>query len=172
MPGDLRNAGWIAAEFVEQTKPKCLSLSLLSLATSMFLSMMMLNSQPNVAVLFLLMLSAVSCLYKSNVLVMETTRERVRRTAVTITTTTSPIRNSSSYQHPVPEVERDAFDFDSLPLPIQVMEQYKAMHSVHQLVDDDENRKYAVLFYTCPLEAGNRLHQFTAGMYEYWLLAW
>lgn len=75
--------------------------------------------------------------------------------------------DSFHYKHPVPEVLDGVDDFGSLPLPIQVMEQYKAWHSVDQLLSeqgDDDNRRYSIIFYTCPYEAGNRLHQFTSAL--------
>ena len=49
-----------------------------------------------------------------------------------------------------------------LPVPMQVMEQYIREHSVHALRNDPhpERRHYAMAFYQCPLQAGNRMHHF------------
>jgi hypothetical protein len=48
-----------------------------------------------------------------------------------------------------------------LPLPLQVIEQYKQWHSVDVLLRNDTvGRKYAIAFYQCPLQAGNRMHHF------------
>jgi hypothetical protein len=55
------------------------------------------------------------------------------------------------------------------PEAIQVMEQYIQWHSVDALRRDparnDGRRKFAVIFYSCPLQAGNRIHHFLTGLY-------
>jgi hypothetical protein len=52
----------------------------------------------------------------------------------------------------------------SLPLPVQVMEQYIQQHSVDAIHRNSHGRKYAIIFYQCPLQAGNRLHHFWNGL--------
>ena len=61
--------------------------------------------------------------------------------------------NSSSHHRP-------------LPIPIEVMERYMQQHSVEALRRDPhpERRNYAMAFYQCPLQAGNRLHIFWNGL--------
>ena len=51
------------------------------------------------------------------------------------------------------------------PIPIQVMEQYKAWHSVEQLRKNPHHRRFSVVFYSCPAETGNRLHHFLSCTY-------
>jgi hypothetical protein len=48
----------------------------------------------------------------------------------------------------------------ALPEPLQVLEQYKQWHSVEALRRDPHNRTFALGYYSCPLQAGNRLHHF------------
>lgn len=86
---------------------------------------------------------------------------------------------------------------DRLPVPLQVMERYVKRHSVDALREDYladvadsgagggnhyrrlAERKYAVVFYSCPVQAGNRFHHYLTGMlwsiltnrtmlYKYW----
>lgn len=52
-----------------------------------------------------------------------------------------------------------------LPLPVRVVEQYIQWHSVDALRRDPTHRRYLVAFYSCPLQAGNRLHHFLSGFY-------
>jgi len=52
---------------------------------------------------------------------------------------------------------------ENLPLPVQLMEQYKQMHSVIHLRENPQNRRFAIGYYTCPHSAGSRLHEFTNG---------
>lgn len=68
-----------------------------------------------------------------------------------------------SYVSPVPEFERGDVDIRDLPAPLQIMEEYKKRHSVETLSRPDPNRRFAVAFYSCPLQAGNRLHHFMSG---------
>lgn len=53
-----------------------------------------------------------------------------------------------------------------LPLPMQVMEEFIAQHSKRALLNDPhpEQRKYALAFYQCPLNAGNNMHRFFNGL--------
>jgi len=54
------------------------------------------------------------------------------------------------------------------PIPLQVMEQYVRQHSASALekdtLDQFKNRTFAIGFYSCPLQAGNRLHHFFNGV--------
>jgi hypothetical protein len=44
--------------------------------------------------------------------------------------------------------------------PVKAMEQYIQWHSVESLHRQPHNRTFAVAYYSCPLQAGNRLHHF------------
>jgi hypothetical protein len=66
--------------------------------------------------------------------------------------------NSNSYFH-------DTNDYNtSDPLhqliPIRVLNKYKQQHSETALRNNPHGRKYAVVYYSCPMQAGNRLHHF------------
>jgi hypothetical protein len=71
------------------------------------------------------------------------------------------LTSSYYYTDPLRNVPAE-ITFDSLPIPIQVMEQYRKWHSVEALRSnpDLEHRKFAIGFYACPIQAGNRLHHF------------
>lgn len=73
-----------------------------------------------------------------------------------------------SYVDPLHDVDLERISFADLPLPIQVMENYKKLHSVRALKrnPDLEHRKFAIGFYSCPLQAGNRLHHYLNGTCE------
>lgn len=79
--------------------------------------------------------------------------------------TTPLVAPSSSYTNPVPELALGTTKPDDLPVPIQVMEQYKKWHGIDSLRSENDlaRRKFAVVFYSCPLQAGNRLHHFMTG---------
>ena len=55
-------------------------------------------------------------------------------------------------------------EMQNLLLPRRVFEQYKAWHGAHVLRTETREelskRKYAVAYYSCPQQAGNRLHAF------------
>jgi len=109
------------------------------------------------------------------------------------------------YAHPIPELflvggdgdgHKKQLLIDKLPVPLRVLERYKEWHGVEALrseyrqrqlgkqLGNDNNsnnksRKYAVVFYSCPVQAGNRLHHYMTGMlwsvltnrtmlYKYW----
>ena len=55
---------------------------------------------------------------------------------------------------------------NSLLKPLQVLEQYQAWHSVESLELQPTGRSFAVAYYSCPLQAGNRLHHFFNGEYH------
>jgi hypothetical protein len=44
--------------------------------------------------------------------------------------------------------------------PRQVLKDYKEWHSHESLLRQPENRKFVIGYYSCPLQAGNRLHDF------------
>ena len=50
--------------------------------------------------------------------------------------------------------------FKDRPLPVQVFEQYQKWHSVESLRRDPHHRHYSIVFYSCPNQAGNRLHHY------------
>ena len=82
-------------------------------------------------------------------------------------------RNSSAnilpaavYHYTPPSFEapaRHGKEFQTKPLPVTVLEQYIQWHSVDSLRRDPHHRKFAVAFYSCPLQAGNRMHHFFNG---------
>jgi hypothetical protein len=63
---------------------------------------------------------------------------------------------------------------DRIPLPLQVLQRYIRQHSVEAIQRDlmkssmdqqqQDERYYAIAFYQCPLQAGNRLHHFWNGL--------
>lgn len=70
---------------------------------------------------------------------------------------------TSSYYYTDPLMNFPAgITFDDFPIPIQIMEQYRKWHSVEALRSnpDLEHRKFAIGFYACPIQAGNRIHHF------------
>ena len=71
----------------------------------------------------------------------------------------------TTFPYPVNRTHSD-LAFDMLPPPLQVMEEYMQWHSVEALRRDPipQNRKFAIAFYQCPLQAGNRLHHFWNGV--------
>jgi len=71
--------------------------------------------------------------------------------------------SSSSFESPS-EALLQEWDEESIPVPFRVMEQYIQWHSVKSLGRDPTNRKFALGFYSCPLQAGNRLHHFFNGL--------
>jgi hypothetical protein len=49
-------------------------------------------------------------------------------------------------------------------LPLKVFQQYQKWHSAESLEKSPHNRTFAVGYYSCPLESGNRLHHFFNGL--------
>jgi hypothetical protein len=47
-----------------------------------------------------------------------------------------------------------------LPEPLQVFRQYQQWHSVESVRQQPHNRTFAIAYYSCPLQAGNRLHHY------------
>jgi hypothetical protein len=81
-------------------------------------------------------------------------KEKPKRTA---TSDSTNAKRLGVYRPPVPSYN----SLKDLPLPLQVVEQYKRWHSVDNLLRNDTfGRKYAIAFYQCPLQAGNRMHHF------------
>lgn len=58
----------------------------------------------------------------------------------------------------VPKIEESP-----LPVPLQILMQYQLWHSEESLRRNQLDRKYAIAFYACPLQAGNRIHHFLTG---------
>jgi hypothetical protein len=48
----------------------------------------------------------------------------------------------------------------SLPEPLEVFRQYQKWHSVASVRQYPHNRTFALAYYSCPLQAGNRLHHY------------
>ena len=48
----------------------------------------------------------------------------------------------------------------NLPLPLQMLEEYRQQHSVESLTQFPGCRKFIIATYRCPHSAGNRLHEF------------
>lgn len=51
------------------------------------------------------------------------------------------------------------------PRPVRVLERFIQQHSVESLRQNPHHRKYSIVFYSCPLQAGNRLHHYMNGMW-------
>ena len=50
----------------------------------------------------------------------------------------------------------------NLPKPLQVLQQYKAWHSLQALQEHHrDHRRFSLAHYSCPMQAGNRLLHFT-----------
>jgi hypothetical protein len=47
-----------------------------------------------------------------------------------------------------------------LPVPLQILEDYREQHSVESLSHSPGCRKYLLAHYRCPVSAGNRMHEF------------
>ena len=52
---------------------------------------------------------------------------------------------------------------DSVLYPREIVDEYVRAHSVQSLRQSTKGRKYALAYYSCPLQAGNRLHHFFNG---------
>lgn len=63
----------------------------------------------------------------------------------------------------VPKKETAGEKLRVLPRPIQLLQQYQQWHSEESMRRHPQDRKYAVVFYGCPQEAGNRLHHWSTG---------
>ena len=92
-----------------------------------------------------------------------------------IETPLTPPDQRSSPKSPIPPEARTSkptFLFPPVPpasehslLPLQVLERYQQWHSQEALERQMENRRFAVAYYSCPLQAGNRLHHFYNSTY-------
>jgi hypothetical protein len=81
-------------------------------------------------------------------------KEKLKRTA---TSDSLNAKRLGVFRPPLPKYA----SIEKLPLPLQIVEQYKRWHSVDNLLcNDTVGRKYAMAFYRCPMEAGNRMHHF------------
>ena len=72
------------------------------------------------------------------------------------------IKENIVQSRPGKELVADDHDQETL-LPLRILNSYKAQHSVESLLassEQDENRLFAVAYYSCPFQAGNRLHHF------------
>ena len=79
--------------------------------------------------------------------------------------TTVSSGSSRSHRYTPPNYERTPPSrFKDQPLPVQVLEQYQRWHSVESLRQDPHHRKYSIVFYSCPIQAGNRLHHYMNGV--------
>jgi hypothetical protein len=65
---------------------------------------------------------------------------------------------------PATEAKPEESDLLAPYLPLKVFHQYKKWHSSESLEKFPHNRTFAVGYYSCPLEAGNRLHYFFNGL--------
>jgi hypothetical protein len=62
------------------------------------------------------------------------------------------------------ETKRNESDLLAPYLPLKVFQQYQKWHSAESLEKYPHNRTFAVGYYSCPLESGNRLHHFFNGL--------
>ena len=60
-------------------------------------------------------------------------------------------------EFPHPHSQEEPFH---LPLPLQILEEYRQQHSVESLIQFPGCRKFIIATYRCPHSAGNRLHEF------------
>jgi hypothetical protein len=65
---------------------------------------------------------------------------------------------------PATESKLEESDLLAPYLPLKVFHQYKKWHSSESLEKFPHNRTFAVGYYSCPLQAGNRLHHFFNGL--------
>lgn len=70
-----------------------------------------------------------------------------------------PQNNAILHSHEEVSIHRET----PIPIPLQILLQYQRWHSEESLQRDQRDRKYAVAFYACPLQAGNRIHHFLTG---------
>jgi hypothetical protein len=75
-----------------------------------------------------------------------------------------PLKVSASDDLPATETKLEESDLLAPYLPLKVIQQYQKWHSAESLEKSPHNRTFAVGYYSCPLEAGNRLHHFFNGL--------
>jgi hypothetical protein len=118
-------------------------------------------SHLNSLLLFLLGASVFSLTYLHTCVSLENKDESPALIPVTgISLASNGLRaapNAADVSH-LPQI--DGFNLDSNLEPLQVLQQYKDWHSVQSLQENPHNRSFAIGFYSCPLQAGNRLHHF------------
>jgi hypothetical protein len=73
--------------------------------------------------------------------------------------------NRTAAHHYTPPAFAVANGTKRKPPPIGVVEQYIQWHSADALRRDPHNRRFSVVFYSCPLQAGNRIHHFLSSAY-------
>lgn len=66
-----------------------------------------------------------------------------------ITTTQSPLSRVTQAPEAPPA-----------PIPVRVLKTYLQRHGVDSLIRQPNNRTFAVAYYACPLQAGNRMHHY------------
>jgi hypothetical protein len=71
---------------------------------------------------------------------------------------------SAGQDSPATEVKLEESDLLAPYIPLKVFQQYQKWHSAESLENFPHNRTFAVGYYSCPLEAGNRLHHFFNGL--------
>ncbi|GKY94401.1 hypothetical protein MPSEU_000406100 [Mayamaea pseudoterrestris] len=67
---------------------------------------------------------------------------------------------TSSYRSILQEYPSLTSKKQTLPLPLQILEDYRQHHSVDSVTQRPECRKFLIAYYRCPQSAGNRLHEF------------
>jgi hypothetical protein len=82
----------------------------------------------------------------------------------------APIPSSPQQRQPQPQRQgqgqqrqqrqRQRAELKLLPEPLQVFRQYQEWHSEESVRQQPENRTFALAYYSCPLQAGNRLHHY------------
>jgi hypothetical protein len=75
-----------------------------------------------------------------------------------------PLKVSASDGSIATEAKLEDSDLPVPHLPLKVFQQYQKWHSAESLEKSPHNRTFAVGYYSCPLEAGNRLHYFFNGL--------
>ena len=79
--------------------------------------------------------------------------------AIPLSVETDSRKNATTLEDPWHQLSQSSIK--DLPKPLQILQQYQRWHSREALRNDkDPKRRYAVAYYSCPLQAGNRLHHF------------
>jgi hypothetical protein len=68
--------------------------------------------------------------------------------------------DNTAIRSTTPEMKQIQSSNQTFPSPLQVMDQYKKWHSNEALQRDPNDRRYALGFYSCPFQAGNRFFHF------------
>jgi hypothetical protein len=75
-----------------------------------------------------------------------------------------PLKVSAGEDSPDTEAKPKESDLLAPYPPLKVFQQYQKWHSAESLEKSPHNRTFAVGYYSCPLQAGNRLHHFFNGL--------